>query len=96
MTYEKEKQKLTYFEATRSTIARLIAEGASEEEVVNYDGYPEFYESKGSENAHYMRAWYRVCPTRAEGPRARGSLYQTSSSKRMAFWPMIFAISASL
>jgi len=56
---EEIKIQLAYFEATRSTMVKLIAEGASEEEAVNYDGYPEFYESRGGEKAHYMRAWYR-------------------------------------
>jgi hypothetical protein len=41
-------------------MARLIAEGASEEEAINYDGYPEFYDSTGGEKEHYLRAWYRA------------------------------------
>jgi len=57
---EEIKIQLAYFEATRGTMARLIAEGASEEEAVNYDGYPEFYESTGGEKEHYLRAWYRA------------------------------------
>jgi cyclase len=57
---EEIKIQLAYFEATRGTMARLIAEGASEEEAISYDGYPEFYESMGGEKAHYMKAWYRV------------------------------------
>ena len=57
---EEIETQLAYFEATRGTMARLIAEGASEEEAVNYDGYAELYESAGDEKAHYLRAWYRV------------------------------------
>jgi len=57
---EEIRTQLAYFETTRVTMANLIADGASKEEVVNYDGYPEFYESPGGEKAHYLRAWYRV------------------------------------
>ncbi len=57
---EEIKIQLAYFEATRGTMAKLIAEGAPEEEAVNYDGYPEFYESTGGEKEHYLRAWYRA------------------------------------
>ncbi len=57
---EEVKTQLTYFEATRRVMVKLIAEGASEEEAVNYDGYPDFYELTGDEKPHYMRAWYRT------------------------------------
>jgi len=54
------RTQLAWFEAAKSTMARLIAEGASEEEVVNYDGYPEFYESTGDRMARSLRTWYKV------------------------------------
>jgi len=57
---EEVRTQLAYFEATRRVMVKLIAEGASEEEAVNYDGYPDFYESTGGEKPHYMRAWYRI------------------------------------
>jgi glyoxylase-like metal-dependent hydrolase (beta-lactamase superfamily II) len=57
---EEVETQLTYFEATRSTMEELIAGGATQEEAVDHDGYPEFYPSTGGEKELYLRALYRV------------------------------------
>jgi hypothetical protein len=54
------RTQLAWFEAAKSTMARLITEGASEEEAVNYEGYPEFYESTGDRMARSLGTWYKV------------------------------------
>ena len=51
--------QLRWFEAARDIMMRLIADGASMEEAVAYDGYPEFYESTGDRFERSLRHWYR-------------------------------------
>lgn len=57
---EEVRTQLAYFEATRSTMAELIADGATQEQAVDHDGYPKFYPSTGGEKELYMKALYRV------------------------------------
>ena len=52
--------QLGWFEAVRKEMKGLIAEGASEEEAVAYDGYPDFYESTGDRRERSLGHWYRV------------------------------------
>jgi len=59
------RRQLEWFEAVRSEMKRLILEGASMEEAVEYDGYPTFYESERPEwRANSLRRWYEVWSTR--------------------------------
>ncbi|UCD45397.1 MAG: MBL fold metallo-hydrolase [Candidatus Bathyarchaeota archaeon] len=57
---EEVETQLAYFEATRATMLELIAGGATQQETIDHDGYPEFYQSTGGEKELYMRALYRV------------------------------------
>lgn len=51
--------QLAFFEAVREEMQRLIAEGASEAEAAQYEGYPEFYESETPERREdSLRHWY--------------------------------------
>ncbi|MFQ6076630.1 MAG: MBL fold metallo-hydrolase [Candidatus Bathyarchaeia archaeon] len=53
--------QLAFFQAVRREMQRLIAEGASMEEAVKHDGYPEFYESETPERRdNSLRQWYRI------------------------------------
>jgi cyclase len=55
------KIQLEWFEAVRDEMKRLIAEGASIEEAVKYDGYPDFYEAERDERRdETLKHWYRV------------------------------------
>ena len=54
------KVQLEWFEAVRDEMKRLIGEGASMDEAVEYDGYPSFYESERPERRDdSLRHWYR-------------------------------------
>jgi len=54
------KVQLEWFEAVRDEMKRLIGEGASIDEAVEYDGYPGFYESDRPERRDdSLRHWYR-------------------------------------
>jgi cyclase len=55
---EFEKQ-LAWFEAVRDEMKRLISEGASMDEAVDHDGYPDFYTSEGDRRERSLRHWYR-------------------------------------
>jgi cyclase len=55
---EEVETQLEWFEAVRDEMKRLIVEGSSEEEAVNHDGYPEFYESTGDRRERSLRHWY--------------------------------------
>jgi glyoxylase-like metal-dependent hydrolase (beta-lactamase superfamily II) len=52
--------QLAWFEAARDEMKALIAGGASVEEAVGHDGYPEFYESSGDRRERSLRHWYQV------------------------------------
>jgi glyoxylase-like metal-dependent hydrolase (beta-lactamase superfamily II) len=52
--------QLAWFEAVKEEMKRLLAAGASEEEVVEFDGYPDFYESEGERRPNTLRQWYKV------------------------------------
>ncbi len=55
------KIQLDWFEAVRDKMKRLIAEGASMDEAVKHDDYPEFYEPEREEwRDDTLRHWYRV------------------------------------
>jgi glyoxylase-like metal-dependent hydrolase (beta-lactamase superfamily II) len=54
------RTQLAWFEAVRQEMKRLISGGASEEEAVGHDGYPDFYESAGERRENSLRRWYRV------------------------------------
>ncbi len=56
---EFEKQ-LVWFKDVRDEMKRLIAEGASEEEAVSYDSYPDFYEEERGRREDSLRHWYRL------------------------------------
>ena len=56
--------QLAWFEAVRDEMKRLIAEGASLDDAVSYDGYPEFYESTGDRRERSLRHWYGVWSNR--------------------------------
>lgn len=51
--------QLRWFKATRDEITKLVADGATEEEVVFHDSYPPFYESTGDRRERSLRHWYR-------------------------------------
>ncbi|MFQ6053769.1 MAG: MBL fold metallo-hydrolase [Candidatus Bathyarchaeia archaeon] len=53
--------QLEWFEAVREEMRRLIDEGSSMEEAVEYDGYPDFYEAERPEwRDDSLRHWYQV------------------------------------
>lgn len=52
--------QLEWFEAVRDEMGRLIGEGASMEDAVAYDGYPDFHESSGDRRERSLRHWYTV------------------------------------
>jgi glyoxylase-like metal-dependent hydrolase (beta-lactamase superfamily II) len=52
--------QLKWFEAIREEMRRLISEGASEQEAVSYEVYPDFYESIGDRRQNSLKHWYRV------------------------------------
>ena len=52
--------QLAWFEAARDEMKSLIAGGASVEEAVGHDGYPEFYDSRGDRRERSLRHWYKV------------------------------------
>lgn len=55
------KTQLEWFEAVRDEMKKLIAEGASVEEAVKHDSYPDFYEAERDERRHEtLKHWYRV------------------------------------
>ena len=57
--------QLEFFTKTREMMRELIADGATIEEAVAYDGYPEFYRSEGPERRDdSLKQWYRVWATR--------------------------------
>ncbi len=51
--------QLVWFETVRKDMKKLIQDGASQEEAVNYDGYLDFYESEGDRRERSLRHWYR-------------------------------------
>jgi len=52
---------LDFFEAVAKMMKELIAEGRTQEEVVGFDGYPEFYSSETPERRRDTLAqWYQV------------------------------------
>jgi cyclase len=51
--------QVRWFEAARDVMKNLVADGASIEEAVAYDGYPEFYESTGDRLERSLKHWYR-------------------------------------
>jgi glyoxylase-like metal-dependent hydrolase (beta-lactamase superfamily II) len=55
---EFEKQ-LAWFKSVRAQIKDLIADGATEEDVVNYDAYPAFYADSGDRKPRSLRHWYK-------------------------------------
>lgn len=57
---EEVRTQLAWFEAVREEMKRLISGGASEEEAVGHDGYPDFYEPTGERRENSLRRWYRV------------------------------------
>lgn len=56
---EEVRTQLAWFEAVREEMKKLISEGASAEEAVSYDGYPDFYESTGERRENSLKHWYR-------------------------------------
>ena len=56
---EEVEAQLEWFEAVREEMSGLIDDGASEEEAVNHDGYPVFYESQGDRMERSLSHWYR-------------------------------------
>jgi glyoxylase-like metal-dependent hydrolase (beta-lactamase superfamily II) len=52
--------QLAWFEAVRDEMKGLIAEGASVDEAVSHDGYPDFHESTGDRRERSLRHWYGV------------------------------------
>lgn len=53
---------LDFFDGAVKIIREMIAEGKSQEEVVNFDGYPEFYASETVERwRDSLSKWYQVC-----------------------------------
>lgn len=54
------KVQLEWFETVRDMMKKLIAEGASVEEAVKHDGYPNFYESEGERRENSLKQWYKV------------------------------------
>jgi cyclase len=55
---EEIETQLSWFESVRDGIKKLIAEGATEAEVVHHDGYPEFYASEGDRRERSLKHWY--------------------------------------
>ena len=56
---EEVRVHLSWFEAASSEIKKLINEGASVEEVVKHDGYPDFYPADRAEwRENTLRHWY--------------------------------------
>ena len=57
---EVEKQ-LLFFKAMRKEMKHLISKGASEEDALRYEGYPEFYPpGRPQWRGDSLRHWYRV------------------------------------
>ena len=52
------RTQLSWFEAVKKDMNKLIIEGASKEEAVNYSGYPQFYESEGDRRERSLERWY--------------------------------------
>lgn len=52
--------QLRWFKNTLDEIKKLISEGATREEVINYEGYKEFYESTGDRRERSLSHWYDV------------------------------------
>jgi glyoxylase-like metal-dependent hydrolase (beta-lactamase superfamily II) len=52
--------QLAWFESVRDEMKGLIAKGASMDEAVSHDGYPDFHESTGDRRERSLRHWYRV------------------------------------
>ena len=44
----------------KDEMKKLILGEASEDDVVQHDGYPSFYESEGERRENSLRHWYRV------------------------------------
>lgn len=56
---------LDFFEPTTELMKKLISEGRTQEEVVGFDGYPEFYVSLTPERRRDTLAqWYQLCKTK--------------------------------
>ena len=51
--------QLAWFKAVRKEMRKMILEGASEDEVVSYKGYPDFYKSTGERRQNSLKHWYR-------------------------------------
>ena len=65
------REQLRWFEATTGEVKKLIAEGASVEQVVRHTGYPNFYPSERPEwRENTLRHWYKFYSGR-KGGRAR-------------------------
>jgi cyclase len=63
---EEVETQLAWFEAVRDEMRKLIAAGVSEGEAVEYDGYPDFYESEGHERReNSLKHWYKVWSKRS-------------------------------
>ena len=57
-TKEEFRKQLSWFEAVKKDMNKLISEAASKEEAVNYSGYPPFYESEGDRRERSLERWY--------------------------------------
>lgn len=51
-------KQLVWFETVKEELKKLIAEGATEEEAVNYDGYPPLYDDTGDRKTRSLKHWY--------------------------------------
>lgn len=58
--------QLRWFKAVRDEMGRLISEGATQEEAVSHEGYPDFYESSGNRRERSLRHWYSVWKKKME------------------------------
>lgn len=62
---EEVEKYLEFFEGVRREMRRLIADGASVEEAVEYGGYPSFYPPRRPQwRGDTLRHWYRVWKSR--------------------------------
>ena len=62
---EEVREYLAFFEGVRREMRRLIAEGASIEEAVEYSGYPSFYPpGRPQWRGDTLKHWYRVWKSR--------------------------------
>lgn len=52
------RKQLDWFKTVRKQIKELIADGATEEDVISYEGYPELYPSEGDRMERSLRHWY--------------------------------------